>query len=179
MINLQLQEENETHTKNILRDTQNRVLSMAMIHQTLYQNKNYSSINISDNLLQLIQNILYSFNKTEIDVQTNIEGIVIDVNIAIPISLILNEALTNVVKYAFPPHFKEDKKVEITLKRNLEHLQLIIKDNGIGTPEQIIENSKTIGFSIIRALSEQMNAELFINSKPNQGTEIKVLIPQL
>lgn len=179
MINIQLQEENETHTKNILRDTQNRVLSMAMIHQTLYQNKNYSSINISNTILQLIQNVLYSFNQTDMDVQTNIEDIVIDVNTAIPISLLLNEALTNVVKYAFPPHFKKVKKIEITLKRNLEHLLLIIKDNGIGIPEQILENSNSVGFSIIRALSEQMNAELFINSKPNQGTEIKVLIPQL
>jgi two-component sensor histidine kinase len=179
MINLQLQEENETHTKNILRDTQNRVLSMAMIHQTLYQNKNYSSINISNTILQLIQNVLYSFNQTDMDVQTNVEDIVIDVNTAIPISLLINEALTNIVKYAFPPHFQKNKKVEITLKRNLEHLQLIIKDNGIGIPEQILENSNSVGFSIIRALSEQMNAELFIHSKPNQGAEIKVLIPQL
>lgn len=180
MINLQLQQEKDLHTKNILIDTQNRVYSMAMIHQTLYQNRNYTSINISHTILELTRNILYTFNKTDIQVNPEIEEIILDVNTAIPLALIVNESITNVVKYAFPENFNGDKNIYIVLKRNGFNIELSVKDNGLGIPvEKMNQTVSNIGFTIIRALSEQINAKLFITSKTNEGTEIKLLIPQV
>jgi two-component sensor histidine kinase len=152
---------------------------MAIIHQTLYQNKNYSTINVSATILFLIQNILYSFNRTDIEIESDIEEIILDVNTAIPIALIINEAITNVVKYAFPENFTMSKKVFIQLKRKDFSIELSIKDNGIGIDKKMIQQLSNVGFSIIKALAEQINAQLFIYSEKNQGTEIKLLIPLL
>ncbi|GAB4446811.1 MAG: hypothetical protein OHK0036_00200 [Bacteroidia bacterium] len=178
MINLQIQDEENQHTRYVLRDTQNRVYSMAIIHQTLYQNRNYSSINISGNIPTLIQNILFSFNRSDIDVFTDIEEVILDVNTAIPLFLIINEAVTNIVKYAFPLSFQGEKKSEIYLKRKNTNIEVIIKDNGTGIQKNTLENIfSSTGFSIIKALSEQINAQLNITSAPNQGTELKLLVP--
>ena len=180
MLNLQIQNEENTQIQNVLKDTQNRVYSMAIIHQTLYQNKNYSTINVSATILFLIQNILYSFNRTDIEIESDIEEIILDVNTAIPIALIINEAITNVVKYAFPENFTmSEKKVFIQLKRKDFSVELSIKDNGIGIDKKMIQQLSNVGFSIIKALAEQINAQLFISSEKNQGTEIKLLIPLL
>jgi len=179
MLNLQIQNEENTQIQNVLKDTQNRVYSMAIIHQTLYQNKNYSTINVSATILFLIQNILYSFNRTDIEIESDIEEIILDVNTAIPIALIINEAITNVVKYAFPENFTMSKKVFIQLKRKDFSIELSIKDNGIGIDKKMIQQLSNVGFSIIKALAEQINAQLFISSEKNQGTEIKLLIPLL
>lgn len=178
MINLQIQDEENQHTRDVLRDTQNRVYSMAIIHQTLYQNRNYSSINISGNIPTLIQNILFSFNRSDIDVFTDIDEIILDVNTAIPLFLIINEAFTNIVKYAFPSSFQGEKKSEIYLKRKNTNIEVIIKDNGTGIQKNILENIfSSTGFSIIKALSDQINAQLNITSEPNQGTELKLRLP--
>lgn len=179
MLNLQIQNEENTQIQNVLKDTQNRVYSMAIIHQTLYQNKNYSTINVSATILFLIQNILYSFNRTDIEIESDIEEIILDVNMAIPIALIINEAITNVLKYAFPENFTMSKKVFIQLKRKDFSIELSIKDNGIGIDKKMIQQLSNVGFSIIKALAEQINAQLFIYSEKNQGTEIKLLIPLL
>ncbi len=180
MLNLQIQNEDSTTIKNVLKDTQNRIFSMANIHQTLYQNRNYSSINIANNILSLIQNTLYSFNKTEIQIQSDIEDIILDVNTAIPLSLIINETITNIVKYAFPPNYQTNSKtIYIQLSRQNYHIHLTIKDNGIGIPKNQITRLSSVGFTIIRALSEQINAKISIHSQLNKGTEIKLAIPQL
>ncbi|GIV28796.1 MAG: hypothetical protein KatS3mg027_2610 [Bacteroidia bacterium] len=177
MINLQIQNEQNPQSINVLKDTQNRVYSMAMIHQSLYQNRNYATINISANILALVQHILYSFNQTDIELQTDLDDIILDVNTSIPLSLIINEVVTNIVKYAYPERFQKNKKIEILFKRQNISIQLKIKDHGIGIPENFIENTNSTGFTIIRALSEQINAQLFIHSIPNEGTEIKLTIP--
>lgn len=179
MINMQIQNETNEQIKNVLRDTQNRVYSMATIHQTLYQNRNYSSINISNNILLLTQNIIYSFNITDIEIQTDIEDVILDVNTAVPLCLIINEALTNTFKYAFPPSHIQKKILNIQLKITPPHIVLVIKDNGIGISKEQLEHISHAGFSIIKALAEQINAKLFISSMPYQGTEIKLIIPQL
>lgn len=98
---------------------------------------------------------------------------------AIPIALIINEAITNVLKYAFPENFTMSKKVFIQLKRKDFSIELSIKDNGIGIDKKMIQQLSNVGFSIIKALAEQINAQLFIYSEKNQGTEIKLLIPLL
>ncbi|GAB4199912.1 MAG: hypothetical protein Fur0023_02710 [Bacteroidia bacterium] len=180
MINLQVQQEENPHTQNILKDIQNRVYSMALIHQTLYQNRNYTSINISNTILMLIQNILYSFNRTDIQITPQLEEIILDVNTSIPLALIVNEIVTNIAKYAFPLNFQGEKNVEINLNRQNYNIELSVKDNGVGIPkEKLDKNISDIGFNIIRALSEQINAQLLITSEPNKGTEIKLIIPQV
>ncbi len=180
MINLQAQQEKDPHTQNILKDIQNRVYSMSLIHQTLYQNRNYTSINISNTIWMLVQNILYSFNRTDIQIHPQLEEIILDVNTSVPIALIVNEIITNIAKYAFPINFQGEKNVEINLNRQNYNIELSIKDNGVGiSKEKLDKNISHIGFNIIRALSEQINAQLFIHSETNQGTEIKLIIPQV
>ncbi len=178
MVNLQIQNEQNPQSINVLKDIQNRVYSMAMIHQTLYQNRNYSSINISTNILALIQNILFSFNQTDIEIQSDLEDIILDVNTAVPFSLIINELVTNIAKYAFSGKMERKKIVSITLKRQKNNIELNISDNGVGIPEyQIHNNISGMGFTIIRALSEQINAQLQIHSEINKGTSVQLLIP--
>lgn len=178
MINLQIQNQNHEHIQQTLRDTQNRVYSMAIIHQTLYQNKNYTSINITNTIHELIQNILFSFNKTDIHIHKELDEIILDVNTAIPLALIINEALTNIVKYAFPPPLDIAPHAHIVLKRNNLDIELLISDNGIGIAKEEFNNIMNTGFTIIKALAEQINGRLHITSEYKKGTHIKLLIPQ-
>lgn len=179
MINMQIQKEQDIHIKNVLSDTQNRIYSMGIIHQLLYQNKNYSSINIANTILLLVQNIVYSFNRTDIKINHELEDIILNIHTAIPISLIINEGVTNILKYAFPEDYKEKKEIFIYLKRVKSYIHLIIKDTGIGIQKQNLKQTINKEFVIIRTLSEQINAKLSITSKPNQGTELQFIIPQV
>ncbi len=177
MLNLQVQNTENNEIKQALRDTQNRIYSMALIHQSLYQNKNYSSINISDNITSLVQNILYSFNKSDIAPEFDIEDIILDLNTSVPLSLIINEIITNIAKYAFPQGFKRDKKINISLKRTDHTIYFQAKDNGVGATKDKIENTNSTGFIIITSLAEQIGAELKIHSEINKGTTVSLTIP--
>lgn len=134
---LDLQEryvKNDPTAVNVLKEIKNRVMSMAMIHEMIYQSEDLSHINFSEYIRNLISNLFQSYGaNSSITSVINIEQIYMNIETAVPLGLIISELISNSLKYAFP----EDKKGEIlvNLTKN-EKFELTISDNGIGIPKK-------------------------------------------
>ena len=150
-----------------IKESRERMQAIAIIHQKLYQLENSAQVNMRSYLNELIENIKNSFDDNKrIRFKEDVSDIWLDISQSVPLGLILNEAITNAVKYAYPKN--ESGVVHISLKaQDADKIQLKITDNGKGLPAGInIDQSKSLGLQLIKLFSEQLEAELyFINDK--------------
>ncbi|PIQ09102.1 MAG: hypothetical protein COW71_08295 [Ignavibacteriales bacterium CG18_big_fil_WC_8_21_14_2_50_31_20] len=156
LLNLQANSSTDKRVSLALIEGKNRIETMSLIHQTLYQTDNLTIINHEDYITKLIQNTTRSFGSIDKKIEYNltIEKLDLSVNETIIIALIINELLTNAFKHAFPNNDKG--KIEIIFQ-NLENGQILLKfsDNGIGIPEEIFtSNFETLGMQLIYDLAE-------------------------
>lgn len=156
-----------------IKSSQNRIHAMSLIHQKLYMTENISTINMAIYIKELIQYFKDSFNlKQRIQFQIKIENLELDVAQAVPLGLIINEAVTNSIKYAFPNN--QDGIITITVfTTGVDRFLLTIQDNGIGI--QIPSDKKninTFGLSLIKGLSDDLDGTLSIEN--NNGTLLKL-----
>jgi len=157
-----------------LKEGQNRVQSMALIHQNLYQDDNLRSISVRTYFDKLIKGLYDSYNidPARIKLNLDIDDLLLDVETVVPIGLITNELVSNVFKYAFPADRSGELDIRLTGDKPLV---LIVKDNGLGMDKQLLQdNNDTFGYQMIRAFCSKLNAELSISSE--NGTEIKIEI---
>lgn len=161
---------------NALSDSQHRVQAMSLIHQKLYQTEKLSAINMAEYIPELVSYLRDSFNiKPVIQFNLQVAPVELDIAHSIPLGLLLNEAVTNAIKYAFPGN--RAGIITITLKRNRDHeLVLLIKDNGVGLPANFNQdNVSSMGMRLMHGLTGDMDGRLSIHS--NGGTEIQVAFP--
>ena len=173
LIRLQLHSLVDEAGKEILQETQNRIRSMSLIHETLYRPGNLSEILLREYIKELALNLFDSFgiDPDRVQLLTDVEDIGIDIDTATPCGLIINELVTNALKYAFPG--ERTGEVHITLSKNPEtkELQLVIKDNGIGLPPDFdIKKAKTLGMNLAVNLVEQQLKGTVVLKREN-GTE--------
>lgn len=179
MLKLQMRMINDANTKDILKDSQNRIQTISLIHKNLYKSTDLLNINFSDYLNDLVKNLFSSYKSFcgEIELELNIENLIISIDIAMPCGIILNEMITNSLKYAFPNNRKG--KIQISFKFDNGNYELIFSDNGIGIPQDIIKDSQDhIGLNLINELSLQLFGKITMNTS-NLGTEFKILFPPL
>jgi two-component sensor histidine kinase len=174
LLALQSNQLQDDAAKNAMQDSQNRVHSMSMIHQRLYQGKNLASIEMKDYCFNLTTHVLDSFGAEEqINVKCNMNPLELDVDTAVPIGLIVNELLTNALKYAFPDNRKGT--IIITLeKKGQNTLLLQVVDDGIGIQEGVV-NGTGFGTQLISLLTQQLNGKM--KTKKNKGTQISFEFP--
>lgn len=157
-----------------IHDSQHRVHAMSLIHQKLYNTENLSSIDISLYIRELASYLADSFNTGQrIRFEFAIEPLEMDVSQAIPLGLILNEAITNSLKYAFPNDTEGVIRITLSNKSGNRYL-LVISDNGIGIPSHR-ENKKagSLGMNLMAGLSEDLDGSFSIEN--NNGTVIRIL----
>jgi two-component sensor histidine kinase len=149
-----------------IRQSQHRIHSISLIHQKLYQSNSFAHIEMSGYIHELIDFLKDSFDTHQrITFVTRLDKLELDVTQAVPLGLILNEAISNALKYAFP----EGRTGEINIE--LHHLTdeqfaLTITDNGIGWPKGFEPGaSKSLGMSLMKGLSKQLNGSLGIENK--------------
>ena len=167
--------ENEEAQK-ALNESRLRVLAIAKIHENLYQNKNLGKINFENFLVELRNGIVVTLRSKDknIEVDLDVDSNLIGLEFAIPCGLIINELLTNAFKHAF--NGKQEGKVIIKFKENDESLRLMVRDNGIGIEENILEKSKSsLGITLIESLVAQLNAEFKV--KNEKGALFEIIIP--
>ena len=155
-------------------DSQRRVQVMSLIHQKLYQSENLSAINMPHYIQELVDYLCESFNiGNTIRFSLEIERTDLDLAHCIPLGLILNEAITNAFKYAFPNG--EKGTIFITFKRlSGDQLSLTIKDDGIGLPVGFNPlKSDSMGMNLMRGLSQEIGAQFTITRQG--GTEILII----
>jgi two-component system, sensor histidine kinase PdtaS len=174
LLNLQQGIEEDTRSKKVLMDAQGRIQSMSLVHELLYRKNEVKKIDFKTYTNELVSSIIRSYanNKTEIKFTIDCQDESFDLELAVPLGLILNEAVTNSVKYAFTNAEKGVISIDITAAEGHKYL-LKIKDNGSGIPEEYINGSKeTLGIELINILSNQLGGSAqFIN---DQGTEVRV-----
>ncbi len=157
----------------LFEESRNRIHSMALIHETLYKNDDFSSIDFNKYLTDLIDNIKKSYKlNSEVKSQLNIDKVVLQIGIALPLGLLVNEILTNSFKHAF---LKADNpELFIDFNKNSKEYQLIIKDNGPGYDFENFKNNDTsLGSSLIFSLAEQINAT--VNYTFENGAKISIV----
>ncbi|MGZ6523015.1 MAG: sensor histidine kinase, partial [Bacteroidia bacterium] len=159
MLDLQMISTDDNHIKEILTDCRNRIKSMSLIHESLYQYDNLSQIEFSRYLNTLTEEIkkTYFSVASNIVLNRNFETIYLSVNKAIPCGLLVNEVLSNVYKHAFAG--RSYGKIEIIFTKEGDFLILKIKDDGIGFNINDAENRSSLGITLIKAFAKQMKAE--------------------
>lgn len=177
LLNLQSSYIQDPAVLNIFKESQNRAKSMALIHQKLYQSQDLKRIDFGEYCRSLSRDLFnnYITSSDKIDLNLNVESLMLDVNTAIPLGLILNELLSNSLKYAFLP----DKEGNITVEFSLKNSQyiLMVSDNGAGLPDDFdINKSDSLGFKLIKGLSRQIDAEVLIEK--GKGTKICIIFQE-
>lgn len=162
----------------IFRDSQNRVKSMALVHEKLYQSSDFGKILFRDYVKNLCSHLNHSYYNRGCIILFlyEIDDISIDIQYAIPCGLILNELISNSIKYAFTDGKGE---IKIGLKfRSDNNFELCISDNGIGLPEDFsIESTHTLGMQLVKSLISQLHGEYNIESAKNKGVSFTIVFP--
>lgn len=175
ILNLQSSYVSDDYALTLLKESQNRIKTMAYIHESLYQNKSFTSVNFSDYVYTLVNNIVqsYSYSSEKIKLDLNIEKITLSLDSSIPAGLIINELITNSIKHAFPGERQGLITFNLRCENNFVFLEL--KDNGVGFATGVdFENSHSLGLQLVNTLIEQIEGELKFKSQKGIGTEVLV-----
>ncbi len=178
LLNLQIKYVDEEEAVNVLIESQNRVQSMAMIHEKLYESENLTNINFIEYIQSLVSNLFHSYNVKNSRIKTILEIDKVNLNMetAIPCGLIISETVSNCLKYAFPNDMSGE--IFISLKSIDIGYELIIRDNGIGLPEKLeFSKLESLGLLLVNNLTEQIDGELKINKQ--NPTEFKITFKEL
>jgi two-component system, sensor histidine kinase PdtaS len=175
LLNLQQGIEENAHAKKVLVDAQGRIQSMSLVHEMLYRRNEVKRIDFRTYTEELVSSIIrsYSNEKVKVDSVIRCSDESFDLELAVPLGLMLNEAVTNSVKYAFAG--RSTGHIDISLQQQQgDNYLLVIKDDGIGIPSEIINGDKeTLGIELISILSAQLGGSVeFLNV---HGTEVRIL----
>ncbi|MBW1656781.1 tetratricopeptide repeat-containing sensor histidine kinase [Flavobacterium quisquiliarum] len=160
-----------------IKNSQHRIHSMSLIHQKLYNSENISTINMLNYIKELVEYLRESFSLGQrIRFEIKVDPLELDVAQAVPLGLILNEAITNSIKYAFPND--RTGMIYITLEaKDEKQYVLTISDNGIGfDPNLNDKKANSFGMSLIRGLSDDIDGNLTMEN--NNGTILKIEFSQ-
>ena len=179
LLNLQAQTIKDPQILKAIQESQNRIESISLIHKNLYTNPNIGKIDIAEYINNLVTGILISYQITpgQISLQTNIDSVILNIDQAIACGLIINELISNSLKYAFPDAVSGE--ISISLYKNKNHdIEIIIRDNGIGLADNIGWNTiSSLGLSLVYDLvTEQLEGSITIER--NQGTIFNIQFSQ-
>lgn len=180
LIKLQSRYIKDENTLELLKETGGRIQSMAIVHTKVYNSKDYEFIQINEYIKSLLENIqlTYGFKLRNVKFDIDIDDFKLNIDTAIPCGLIINELLSNAVKYAFPGN--RAGNIIISIKHEHDnYYRLIFKDDGIGAlqGEELIK-SDSLGIQLINLLSRQLNGTLVINTEKDKGTEFNILFEE-
>ena len=160
----------EEKTVQIFRDMENRVHSMAMVHESLYSSENLARIDFAQYAQNLAVDILASHAtpETVIQLKTDLEEVIMGVDLALPCGLILNELISNAFKHGFPHRAGE---IKLTLRKRPEGTcSISVEDNGVGIPSDLdVTSGKSLGLRLVRLLTQQIRGS-FELGKSDPGT---------
>jgi len=181
LLNLQSRYIKDKDDLMMFMESQSRAKSMALIHQRLYDSSDLKSINFGDYIRTLATEMFHTYvhDPSIINLNLVVEDVMLDVNTAIPLGLILNELLTNSMKYAFPSEDLNEIKgqingnISINLFKNNGNYTMIVEDDGVGFPDDIdMENTDSLGLQLINSLTDQIDGEIVLNR--TRGTSFTI-----
>jgi PAS domain S-box-containing protein len=178
ILNLQSSYVTDQYALNLLKESQNRIKTMAYIHESLYQNKTFTSINFSEYISTLTNNILQSYAASiqKVKLELDIQKIILNLDTSIPAGLIINELVTNSIKHAFSGSNEGIILINLYTKDNTLFLE--VSDNGKGFPKDVdFKNTNSLGLQLVNTLVEQLNGKLELNDNKEGGTSFFINFP--
>lgn len=178
LLDLQAESIKDSAALEAFRSSQSRIRSMALIHERLYKSENLSRIIAQEYIKNLIDYLeaTYDSQAGNIKLKTNVQNIMLNLDTAIPCGLIINELVSNSMKYAFPGDRAGTIEVSL-LVSSADSIRLSVKDDGIGIPADItVKNSPSLGLQLVFLLAKQINGTLIIERK--NGTKVELIFPK-
>jgi PAS domain S-box-containing protein len=177
MLELQSGYIEDREARILFQESQKRVESMSLIHEKLYRSKDLARIDYSEYVEDLVDNLLTLNTATSelVEMKLDIEGIMLDVNSAIPCALIINELVTNALRHAFPGD--GIGRIEIKMRRGSEgEISVTVGDNGVGLHKSVdFRNTKTLGMQLVISLVDQLGGTIELDR--SRGTSFTVTFP--
>ncbi|MBO6536246.1 MAG: PAS domain S-box protein [Balneolaceae bacterium] len=177
LLELQSYASDNYHAQKVLKDSQMRVKSIALVHEKLYQNDNLSEVNVSSYMEELITSVKRAIGSRDdhISIEMDIDNLTLPVTQAIPCGLLVNEIVTNSYKHAFKG--LDEGLIEVSLKTKGEFVQITVQDNGVGfDQENYTKPGLSLGMKLIRTLSKQLRASTEVRSKDGTSYSIEFKI---
>ncbi len=172
---------NDPATLASIRELQERVRSIALVHENLYRSENLEQIHVQTYLEKLISFLIVSFASAEYDIRIDAGDVVMDIAHAIPTGLIVNELITNVFKHAFPAQRQQtnpspEQQITIRLREDEQQYILEVWDNGVGLPADLdLQHARSLGLRLVTLLSLQLHGQ--VQAETNAGARFKITFP--
>jgi PAS domain S-box-containing protein len=174
LLNLQSQYTGDSHVLEAFKESQNRIKSMALVHEKLYQSRDLAKIDISDYVRSLVGSLFQSYKTAaeSITLKIEVEHVSLRIDYAVPCGLIINELVSNCLKHAFPAG--RGGTIVIGLHPYEDKIELVVKDNGVGLPENVdLDDIKSLGLRLVTILAEdQLDGEISLDRRG--GTEVRI-----
>ncbi|MFP5269997.1 PAS domain S-box protein [Coleofasciculus sp.] len=177
LLDLQSQYITDPTTVELFQESQNRVKSMALVHEKLYQSQDFARINFAEYIENLTSYLfqIYIVESKQVNLEFYIHEVNLTIDTAIPCGLIISELVSNALKYAFPDDREGTIEVFLTAESG-DRCHLTVKDNGVGFPPNLeFAKPKSLGLQLINVLTEQLEGDLSFNLE--KGTEVNITFP--
>lgn len=180
LLNLQSETLTDERARELFRESQLRIRSMALVHERLYQAQDLARINIGQYVHDLASELFFAYGisaeRIRLTIDINTDGSDIDIQKAVPVGLIINELITNALKYAFP----EGRAGELTVRIEPapgDRLKLTVADDGVGLPVEIdVNDPATLGLQLVSTLTEQLRGSL--EARRHSGAAFTIIFPK-
>lgn len=177
LLNLQSNYLKDEESKEIFKESQNRAKSMALIHERLYRSTDLKNIDFREYITTLAHDLYRTYvnDPSRIGLELNIQDVNMDIDVAIPLGLILNELITNSMKHAFPDG--QEGKVSISFGKKGDEFVLKVRDDGIGLPPDMdYTKTNSLGMQLVTSLTSQLNGKLELDN--TNGTNFIITFPE-
>ena len=164
MLNLQARHVQDPEAKDVMQALRSRVRSMSLLHERLYRHDDLEQIDLESYFSEICESLYlaYGISEEKVSLHLNIPPIKVDLDSAITLGLIVNELISNALKYAFPGEATGKLSIELT-QQDATHFELIVWDNGIGTPEPG-NQQQSFGLQLVSSLSKKLDGRLDIKN---------------
>jgi len=169
LLSLQSRYIDDKESFDVFKESQNRVKSMALIHEKLYESENLDHLDMGSYLESLCSSLKSSYisPKDKINISSSAEDINLNLDTAIPLGLIINELVTNSIKHAFDPG--EEGNIKISMQRKGTKIILDVSDDGKGIPDNLdFKNTKSLGLMLVNSLVNQIDGDIYLQN--HKGT---------
>jgi two-component sensor histidine kinase len=172
LLNLKKITSDSLETKEALEECRNRVFSMALVHQNIFNNNAIIGLDFKTYIQNLVDEISYSLGQEgTFNIDYDLDHAQLDLSTSVPCGLIINELITNAFKYAFVPG--KVLEIKISLKKEGDKILLQIEDNGPGIPDVHLQDVSTLGLELVKSLSEQINGTYTFTNE--EGSKFSLL----
>ncbi|MBK8023298.1 MAG: PAS domain S-box protein [Chloroflexi bacterium] len=172
---------NDDQATQMFRESQNRIRSMALVHELLYQSQDLAQIDFVRYVRELTRHLIHSYlsDASRVELQIVATELLLDIDMAIPCGLIINELVSNSLKHAFPNHRRG--KIQIFLDRDDDGLYTVmVRDDGVGLPEGLnVHRTESLGLQLVTSLASQINATIGLQRHYGTTFEIRFAITKI